>query len=86
MELVDIRNIKTSQVSVYYHMQYTGNAVFEIGGRETISPILFVIEIGPLGEKKVSVKILQSIDYPLIPLLRVLRERVIELYNSGVLI
>ena len=86
MELKDIRDIKTSEVSVYYRMQYTGNAIFEIGGKEAETPISFIIEISPLGEKKVFVKILGSVDYPLIPLLRLLKERVMKLYNDGLLV
>lgn len=86
MQLVDIRDIKTSEVSVYYRMQYTANAVFEITGKEVIGPVSFVIEISPLGQKQISAKILQAIDYPLIPLLRALKERIMQLYNDGVLV
>ncbi|MGL4524793.1 MAG: hypothetical protein ACRCVN_04655 [Spirochaetia bacterium] len=85
MQLLDIRDIKTGAVSVYYRMVYDANAVFEISGKEVTVPVNFVIEMSPLGEKKIYAKFLGSIDYPLIPLMRLLKERVMKLYEDGVL-
>lgn len=86
MQLIDIRDINTNEVSVYYRMQYTANAVFEIAEKETAVPISFVIEISPLGEKKIFVKITGSVDYPLMPLLSLLKKRIMQLYEEGVLV
>lgn len=86
MKLLEIKNIEYEDTAVYYRQKYEAVAVFENAfGAIVEVPIFFVIEINPLGEKQIKVELKKTVDYPLIPLLRMLREKISEMHAAGAL-
>lgn len=81
---MEIKDIKPEVNALYYRQKYDAKAYFysDIHG-DLVVKIHFVVEISPLGEKKIMIKFLEEIGYPLIPLIRLLRERILELHNNG---
>jgi hypothetical protein len=85
MKLIEIKDIKYEESAVYYRQKYEAVAVFS-SERESAPlevPIFFVIEIDPLNNKKVLIELKKNIHYPLIPLLRQLRERILIMQQDG---
>jgi len=55
---------------------------FSTGSRQQI-PMEFVIEIKPTGERDIDVKLKERIDYPLVPVIRALKEKIKALEENG---
>ncbi|NIZ18447.1 hypothetical protein [Entomospira culicis] len=84
MELIEIREIEPEPNAVYYRQKYDGKAHFRseaIGDFEV--PIHFIVETDPLGQKSITASFPKGAEYPLIPLVRLLKERILELHNNG---
>jgi hypothetical protein len=87
MRLLNINHIEKKDVPLYYRNEYTAVSEFElIGNSVTNIPINFSVEMTPTGEKLIYIKIKQNIDYPIIPILRVLKEEIILLERKGQLL
>ncbi|NIZ40451.1 hypothetical protein PVA45_02840 [Entomospira entomophila] len=84
MELLEIKDVQPEANAVYYRQKYDAKAHFRsnIHGDLEIA-IHFIVETDPLGQKKISVLIKDSVDYPIIPLIWQVKERVLELHNNG---
>jgi hypothetical protein len=87
MKLIEIKEVHYEDSAVYYRQKYEATAVFCSDHEpEPIEiPIFFVIEIDPLNNKKVLVELKKSIHYPLIPLLKQLREKILIMQQDGTL-
>jgi hypothetical protein len=83
MKIVSIKDICRKDVPIYYRMLYTGTAVFELMNKTVERQIDFSIEIKPTGNKEISVKLLEAVDYPLVPLTRELKNFITNLDRSG---
>jgi hypothetical protein len=84
MKLIEIKDVEPEEGGVYYRQKYHATAVFEdVYGGETDVPILCIVEINPLGQKKITVNFLGDIQYPLIPLLRQLKVQLHEMHDDG---
>lgn len=87
MKLISINNIKKKDVPLYYRNEYTAESEFIlIGENIVIIPINFSVEMAPTGEKNIDIKIKQSIDYPIVPILRSLKEEISSLEKKGKLL
>ena len=86
MKVEEIRDIERKDVPIYYRRVYTGTAVLEILEKRYERRIEFSIETKPTGAKEVVVNLLEELDYPLVPLLKELRESIGALDRSGVLV
>jgi hypothetical protein len=64
-------------------MLYTGTAVLELMNKTVERQIDFSIETKPTGNKEINVKLLETVDYPLVPLTRELKNFIIKLDSSG---
>jgi len=83
MKLLDLCNVTTADVTVYYRQVYQALAIFEINSREVSVPVDLTIDISPLGQKTMHVVLKDSVDYPIMPLIKAVRNRALEMYNSG---
>jgi len=80
-------NIVKKDVPLHYRNEYTANAVFALAQGRTISRrIEFVVEMSPTGSKDIRVNLIDPIDYPLIPILKSLKEEIQQLDRKGSLL
>ncbi|MDC7219628.1 MAG: hypothetical protein PQJ59_06785 [Spirochaetales bacterium] len=89
LKLLSIDNIELqkSDVPLYYIKKYYANACFEEEGNEPqCVPISFLVEMEPTGNKKINAKLKGDIDYPLLPLLKMLKEEIKVLDEKGKLL
>ena len=79
-----VNNITRKPMFISYRREYHADAL--IGFREAdpaIVKIEFSVEMTPLGEKLVRIQFLEDIHYPLVPVLRELKDVITGLERSG---
>ena len=83
MKVVSIKDMIRKDVPIYYRKLYTGVAVIEMTNRNEDYRIDFAVEYKPTGHKEISVSFIDKIDYPLIPLIRELKQYINDLESAG---
>ena len=87
MKLNRIVDIVKKDVPLHYRNEYTANAVFDLAGGKTLSRrIEFVVEMSPIGSKDIRITVVDSVDYPLVPVLKSLKEEIQSLDRKGSLL
>ena len=82
MKIIDIHGIIRKDVPIYYKRFYKGTLAIELVNKPHEVPIEFVIEHKPTGQLEVSVTLSEQIDYPLVPLMKELKNYIGELDSS----
>ena len=83
MKIISIKDMIRKDYPIYYRKLYTGVAVIIFNEIQTDFRIDFAIEFKPTGQKEVTVNFLDSIDYPLIPVTRELKQFITDLEHVG---
>ncbi len=84
MELLAIEKLKKKDTLIYYRNHYEGTAVFSlIADRKASIRFNSTVEIKPTGERDVTVELLDSIDYPLLPILKLLKNKISSIDKKG---
>lgn len=74
MKVLGLNNIIREEGVIYYRKCFTANVEIELPLKTINTPISFTIEMSPLGEKTIDIVFLETIDYPLLPILKILKE------------
>ncbi|HOF85525.1 MAG TPA: hypothetical protein PLV73_10350 [Treponemataceae bacterium] len=83
MTILDISDIKRKENFIYYRREFKAHALIDLPGKKHTGAIEFTIETAPTGKKEISVTLLDTVDYPLIPIMRNLKEYILNLENAG---
>ena len=83
MKIVVIKDMIRKDIPIYYRKLYTGVAVIEMSNSPENYRIDFAIECKPTGMKEITVSFIDSIHYPLVPVLKELKLFIKELDNNG---
>jgi hypothetical protein len=83
MKIKQIKNIVRKDVPIYYRRLFTGALEVELLGKDLERRIDFTIETMPTGLNQVSVTIAEPLDYPLVPLMRELKQFIASLDEAG---
>jgi len=87
MKLNQIADIVKKNVPLHYRNEYTANALFDGPDGKAISKrIEFVVEMSPIGSKDIRINFVDPIDYPLVPVLKSLKEQIQVLDRTGSLL
>jgi hypothetical protein len=82
-QISDIELLK-ADVPLYYMTNYNAKAFFtDDNNNDQQFDITFSLEMEATGFKKVEVQFKQDIDYPLLPLIKMLKEEVSRLDKEG---
>ena len=74
----------TRKIPLYTRNEYEGTAVFSLlADREAALPFRSSVEIKPTGERVVMVELLDTIDYPLIPIIREIKKEIRIIDSKG---
>ncbi|MGL4981903.1 MAG: hypothetical protein ACRC4W_03440 [Treponemataceae bacterium] len=84
MRILEIRDINRDPIPLYYRMIYTALAVIEIPLKVVELPFTFIIETDPIGKKSINVSLNESIDYPLLPVIRDLKTMLTQIEAQGI--
>ncbi|MCL2800886.1 MAG: hypothetical protein FWD28_03925 [Treponema sp.] len=82
MKVITIKDMIRKDVPIYYRLLFTGVAVIEINDVNRDFRIDFSIEIKPTGQRDINVSFIDTIDYPLIPVVRELKAIIQELDSN----
>jgi len=82
MKIITIKDMIRKDVPIYYRKLYTGVAVIEFNAGPCNYRIDFSIEYKPTGQKDINISFIDTIDYPLIPLTKELKNYITELESA----
>ena len=82
-KLVDIER---KESHIYYMQDFTATMVYSIVGREKKGRIAFSIEHKPTGEMAITVRFIDDVDYPLLPLIIDLKTTIKNLIETNELL
>ncbi|MDR2027964.1 MAG: hypothetical protein LBP93_00350 [Treponema sp.] len=83
MKIRHIKNIIRKDVPIYYRRLFSGIAELELLDKPVELAIDFTIETKPTGHKQISVTAADTVDYPLVPLIRDLKNHINDLDENG---
>jgi hypothetical protein len=84
MKVHGIEQLTKKDIPLYYRNEYEGLGDLEYPtGKRLRVPLEFTVEIKPTGERVIAVKLKERIDYPLLPVLRALKEKIRILESNG---
>lgn len=86
MRVLELKDLYSEDIGLYYRRNYSALAVLELPIKTTEVPIDFIIEIGPLGNKEIYIDLKKSVDYPLIPLKKNIKEYILNKDKEGLLV
>jgi hypothetical protein len=83
MKVLEIKDIVRKDVPIYYRRLYSGNVVLELINKPLQTPIEFQIEHMPTGQIAINVTLIEKVDYPLVPLMKELKNFISGLDSGG---
>jgi len=83
MRILELRDLAKRDAPIHYIREYTAIASLEACGATRVAAVAFSVEQKPIGPPDITVRILDPLDWPLLPVVRALRERVAALYSEG---
>ncbi|MDR3147958.1 MAG: hypothetical protein LBU00_06245 [Treponema sp.] len=83
MNIREIKDIVRKDVPLYYRRLYSGVAVIEILNKSQDVHLDFSIEHKPTGQKEILITLIDSVDYPLVPVNTALKKAIDELDSAG---
>jgi hypothetical protein len=83
MKVITIKDMVRKDVPIYYRKLYTGVAVLELTKDPADYRIDFAIEYKPTGQKEIVVSFVDTVDYPLVPVIKELKTFIDNLEAAG---
>lgn len=84
MTVARLERIERVPLAIDYRRMYRAAAVLAIGSHEAPeAPIEFTLEMSPMGGHEVSIRFPESVDYPLVPAIRLLKDHIQHLDRDG---
>lgn len=80
---MELRNLFREEGYIYYRRNFTGDVLVEIPGQTLEAAVGFCIETDPLGQKTVEIDIKNSINYPILPIKKALKEFILIEDSEG---
>lgn len=83
MRILELKNLYREEGYIYYRRNFTGNAVVEIPGQTIEAPVDFCIETNPFGQKSIEIEVSKTINYPVLPIKKALKEFILTEDSEG---
>ncbi len=84
MNVTRLEAIERIPLAIDYRRMYQAHAILNIADRDAPPVhIEFSLELSPFGGNEVSVRFLESADFPLVPAIRVLKEHITAIDKAG---
>jgi len=84
MKVLELKSISKKEDGIYYLQRYKATAVLEMPHNTLEFPFSFSIETGPLGNKTIELDELPNdFNYPVFPIIKSLKEFIIDLIKKG---
>lgn len=87
MKFSELSDIVKKDVPLHYRNEYTALALFRNSdGKPLAKRIEFTVEMAPTGQKSIKVNFLDNMEYPLVPILKDIKEEIQSLDKKGLLL
>lgn len=83
MKVLELKELNRRDSTIHYIKEFTGVAVLTAGTVKAETDISFTLEHKPLGAPELTVRIMDPLDWPLLPVIRALREHILDLERTG---
>ncbi|MDR3247436.1 MAG: hypothetical protein LBT39_01505 [Treponema sp.] len=83
MKILEVKDIIRKDVPIYYRRLYTGVAVIELINKSQDARLDFSIEHKPTGQKEILITLIDTVDYPVVPLNAAIKKFIDNLDSSG---
>lgn len=84
MQVLEINTITREESQLFYMNRYSGTAIVEVMADKITIPLTFSIEISPLGQRTIKIDFSQeSLNYPVMPIKKSLKEYINQLSLEG---
>lgn len=83
MKVLEFRNLSREEGQIFYLRKYTCDAIFELTSSTLESKINFSIETTPLGEKNIVISFAESLNYPVLPIKKALKDYILLQDKEG---
>lgn len=83
MRILELKNLYREEGYIYYRRNFTGDVLVEIPGQTLECSVDFCIETDPLGQKSVEVDVAKTINYPVLPIKKALKEFILIEDSEG---
>jgi len=86
MKFLGMDEISKKDTLIYYRNEYSGTASFAlIADKKASVRFQSTVEIKPTGERDIYLELLDSVDYPVIPIIKSLKAEILNIDRSGIL-
>lgn len=87
MKFSELSEIVKKDVPLHYRNEYSAKANFNsLDGKAIAKRIEFTVEMSPIGKKEIKINFLDNLDYPLVPIIKVIKEEIQVLDRKGLLL
>lgn len=83
MQIIELKDLKRKETPLHYIREFNGLAVLETTNGRKEAPLAFTVERKPVGPPDVSVRFLEEPDWPLLPLIRSIKDLIMGLDKNG---
>lgn len=83
MTIRELSGISRKENFIYYRREFTATAHYDLPGKLCTGLVEFTIETEPTGKKDVTIKLVDSIDYPLLPIVQKMKELILAMDKEG---
>lgn len=83
MKIVALKNLAREEGYIYYFRKFTADAVVELPTNTFDASIQFSIESSPFGTKNIEIDVSPSVNYPILPIKKALKEFILYEDSEG---
>jgi hypothetical protein len=86
VKVLEITNLVLKESPVLYRREFTADAIFETLDKEKLGKkIEFVLEKNHFGDSEIRVSLLEDINFPLVSIIRRIKNHIHEMDQKGLL-
>ncbi|MCQ2585915.1 MAG: hypothetical protein MJ185_10020 [Treponema sp.] len=78
MKVLEFKNLTREEGQIFYMRKYACDAVLELPTTSLETKISFAIEMNPFGVRTVNIAFSEPLNYPVLPVMKVLKEYIIK--------
>jgi len=83
VKVLSITDIIRKENFIYYRRELKGKALYNFPDRKHTGQIEFTIETAPTGKKDIRIKIVDTVDYPILAVIQNLKQFILTLDDEG---
>jgi hypothetical protein len=84
MKLIELKELYKKDIPLFYRQEFSGLVVLEDQNNKQVeTKVEFIVERSATGETDIKVDLIEDVHFPVIPVIRSLKEHIRELDKKG---